>query len=179
MHKTTKINNNKNNSKNKNSKKSFETSNKTKNTTQIDNNKKIKITQWNCNGLISKITIINQYLINDKPDLMLPNEIKCENAKTDPRVKLDNYVIEDKCRNKNGGGVAILIRKDIKYEQITALDHLNLELVAIKIKINNINTIVVTWYNRPQSTIKKEVFEILLNLNESFILGTSALVVKY
>lgn len=116
-------------------------------------NNNIKIVQWNCNGFVSKMALIKQFLLDEKPEFLMLNEIKCENVKNDLRIYFNNYVIEEKCRNKHGGGVAILIRNDIKYEKILNFDYLNQELVVIKTTINNINTYLCTWYNRPQNIL--------------------------
>ena len=79
-------------------------------------------------------------------------------------LNINNYTTFHKARNysKNGGGgVALLIREDIKFSERRLFDSLDLEICAINLSINRKETCVRTYYNPPNLKLSDEVFHIL------------------
>jgi hypothetical protein len=56
-------------------------------------------------------------------------------------------------RNRHGGGVAFIIRKEIDYYLIKDLEKFYSECLCIKIEINNEETYLITYYNSPNNDI--------------------------
>jgi hypothetical protein len=79
-------------------------------------------------------------------------------------LNINNYTTIHKARNykKNGGGgVALLVRKDIKFSECRLFDSLDLEICAINLSINGKETCIITYYNPPNLKLSEEVFHIL------------------
>ena len=75
--------------------------------------------------------------------------------------KLANYKFIHKQRNCNNGagGVAIILKKNINFEQVNLFDELNLELLAINIKINREMLTIIAYYNPPTLKVSEQLFE--------------------
>jgi hypothetical protein len=80
------------------------------------------------------------------------------------------YFALTKPRNIYGGGVAVLVRSNLDYIEDHSLDHLQLELISIRIKLAEKETIIVSLYNPPSQEISTELFEIL-NKSPALVLG--------
>lgn len=133
-------------------------------------NKQFKIAHWNCTYSRNKISLIEQFLNKNNPDILMLNEIKCNKAQADMFPNFDGYINVNECRNEYGGGVAMLIKNSINFQRIYDFKHLNLELIAIETKINNQNTIIISWYN-PDKDIKRELFELAIKTKKNIIIG--------
>jgi hypothetical protein len=90
-------------------------------------------------------------------------------------LNINNYTTIHKARNysKNGGGgVALLIKKDIQFSECRLFDSLDLEICAINLSINGKETCIMTYYNPPNLKLSEEVFHILRkNCAEYVIMG--------
>ena len=82
-------------------------------THEID--KPLKILHWNCNSIKSKTEDLKLFVLENKPDIILLNEIKCNQAQANSLLSINGFSTETKVRTENGGGVAILINNKIKY----------------------------------------------------------------
>jgi hypothetical protein len=84
--------------------------------------------------------------------------------------KLDELFL--KSRNKFGGGVGFIIKKQFIVEEIDELNKFNVEIVCIKIKFEKKNVYFITYYNPPTTGIvlKKEVFEYIEKHFENYII---------
>lgn len=132
----------------------------------------LKIIQWNCSQLNSKLLLIKQFLIDSKPDIIMLNEIKCDKSESNGLYNyFSNYKCLTKCRNSFGGGVAIIIKNDIEFLELDQFRKRQEEILAIKIKIENKNTIVATWYNPPNQKLNELVLNEINSLNMQLILG--------
>ena len=82
-------------------------------------------------------------------------------------LNINNYNLLHKTRDNNkGGGVAILIKSNIKFEVIDNLDKFNKEIIGIKIElINKKKHCLFSYYNSPDIVLDKEIFE---NIEEQF-----------
>ena len=68
------------------------------------------------------------------------------------------YSVYRKDRNLHGGGVMLLVQKDIQHMPITELEN-NSESVWVKVFANKPSHYVVSWYRQPNST--SEAFQLL------------------
>jgi len=119
----------------------------------------LSILHWNCNGLTSKIDELETYLVLNKPDIVSLNEIKCNHHSAIFNLNMLHYNSIFKIRDaKMGGGVALLINKNISFEEIN-LNEYNTEIVGIKIKtINNKSLHIFSYYNSPSTVLNKDLF---------------------
>lgn len=77
---------------------------------------RLNIMHFNVRGLLGKKALFDKILQKYKPDICCINEVK-----TKRKLVFSGYNIERKDRptHKVGGGVMILIKKDIEYENVT------------------------------------------------------------
>ena len=141
--------------------------------------KNLNIVHWNCNGLVGKKEQFATYLELEKPHVVSLNEIKMNEQNANKVFNFSGYTAEFSCRKKRGGGgVALLIRNDIEYKiakldsllEIAEFGNFELELVSVSIKFNNKETIIISYYNPPQTTLNYRVFEQLSKKACDFIL---------
>ena len=130
--------------------------------------KSLKIGHWNCNSISTKKLLFNKFLHDNYFDIFCLNETKC---KPDEKLSFVNYNSIQKNRNNRGGGVAILIKNHIPFNQISNFDQLNLELIAIQIKTLNQSVNIICLYNPPlNDSFLTDNFFAELNLLRPFIL---------
>ena len=113
---------------------------------------------WNANSLDKQsqpIEELEDFIKNNKIHIIGINETKLQ--ATD-QINLNNYNIIRKDRNQHGGGVAIIIDKQIQYEQVNLFEEFELELIAIKVNINNIFYTFLTLYLPPQAQFPNQSF---------------------
>jgi len=139
----------------------------------------IRIEQWNCNSLNNKHKLqIKKRLEREKIDIFCINETKlCEETKNyDLENYFTQYKILRKNRNCSGGGVAMLIRKDIAYEVIEDLDYFEFELVAIKVTFDQEELNLINIYIPPRNCgtckpyLSDKFFEKLKSLKRPYIM---------
>ena len=119
--------------------------------------KKLIIYQLNCNGLNSNLSEIKLFLYNRKPDIFC----LCETFITRHEPKFTGYIpIWNHRVNKAKGGLAILIREDIRYK-ISLMQPFGdgyLELQSVKIFSDFGEVDLVNIYN-PCKDVSYEEFE--------------------
>ncbi len=137
-------------------------------------NRKLKIIEWNCNSILSKLELLKQFIRSNKPDILLLSETKCSSELASFQIKIIGYDLIIKPRQSNpnfGGGVAILVSKKLKYSEINEFDHTNAEFLAIKTKIQNHETLICTLYKPPNVDLNKNLFEEISRKYAYFIIG--------
>ena len=130
------------------------------------------ILSTNIRSLTKHLTELKTIVSNLETDIIALQEIWNPHA---GYVSINNYhKIEMKKReNKRGGGVALYIKKDIKYELHKKLNEINLEkieLIAATLKLKEGNVIVISIYRPPDSDIKltiKDLDKILTATGEN------------
>ena len=134
---------------------------------------KLKIIHWNCFSLtVARNFELKQFLATNKPDLLLLQEIKLDNEAANMRLRYEGYATYHKVRIRNpgsGGGVAILINEKISHTPIMDIEE-SLELIGLKIELNNFTLDVFSYYNPPGSIVSKSLFDCYLNNGKNFIL---------
>jgi hypothetical protein len=138
----------------------------------ITNVKEIKnFILWNCNKIENKIEELFAILEYDNIDIIALNETKLDK---DAEFLLENpnYNYFLKSRNKYGGGVGFIVKKDINVELIDELNIFNVELVCIKLIIDQKSVYFTTYYNPPTpgTILKKEIFDYIEKNFENYII---------
>ncbi|CAF0990615.1 unnamed protein product [Brachionus calyciflorus] len=104
------------------------------------------------------------FLNSYSPDIISINETKCDNLIASKHLNFQSYNLVHRER-KNGlngaGGVGLFIKKNIKYTRIFDFDHLNIELISVKIQIDQREVIIVSYYNPPDQMLSLELFKLL------------------
>lgn len=86
-------------------------------------------------------------------DILTINETRLDNSVPDCEVEIPGYDIVRLDRNRNGGGVAMYIRKNIPYINRQDLAPHALELLCIEVrKPKSKPLLVATWYRPPNSS---------------------------
>jgi hypothetical protein len=135
--------------------------------TNEHNNRKMKIVHWNCNSIKSKMKFLEQYIFENKTDIISLNELKCDLELWNHIYNINGYKKIEKCRNNSGGGVCLLIKNDIEFE-IVNLD-LDLEIVCIKIQSKIGEVYIISWYV-PEQNLKKETIEQVIKDKKNLLL---------
>ena len=73
-------------------------------------------------------------------------------------------------RNRQGGGVAFIIKKEIDFCLINDLEKFNCECLCIKLEINNEETYLITYYNSPTTDLNIEMFEYIEKTFKNYII---------
>ena len=115
----------------------------------------VHILHININSLKSKRQLLTEYMEECSPDIVLINESKLAN---EDRIRFAKYKMARKDRDKRGGGVAILIKENIKHSIIDS-SNLTEEVLGIEISINQQPMAVVALYNPPAVKLNPEVFK--------------------
>jgi exonuclease III len=136
--------------------------------------KDLKIIHWNCNSLGNKIEEFKHFLSVNKPDIVSLNETKINEFNANFLFNsINNYKFVHKHRpsNKNGGGgVALLIHKNLKFNPLNMFDNLNIEVLGIKIKFGKEDIMIISYYNPPDKMLSKELFTVIQDLKINYIL---------
>lgn len=130
----------------------------------------LKMLHWNPNSLWEKTFELSLLIKEFEPDIVSINESKLNELKSFYLTKLNNYNYIFKVRNneKCAGGVILIIKKDIKFEDIN-IDS-NLETIAIKITKNMINCIIMSDYCPPDQPLNEELIQNITKLNANVII---------
>ncbi|RMZ94334.1 RNA-directed DNA polymerase from mobile element jockey-like, partial [Brachionus plicatilis] len=135
----------------------------------------LKIFHWNCNYFLNKKEVLELEIQKLQPDIILLNEIKLDENRANYYLNFPAYVSIHRCRNIRGGGVAILIKKEIDFIQIYDLDLFNSEIVSIKINSKNSclkkDIFLFSFYNPPSQKLNKSIFEFINQNYEHFIIA--------
>ena len=88
--------------------------------------------------------------------IMAINETKLSKYSPDCLVSINDFAVERKDRNEDGGGVAIYIRNTINYKLVENLPQHTLELMCVEIVPKRAKPFfLVCWYRPPSSTVDK------------------------
>lgn len=131
-----------------------------------------KINHWNCNSIKNKDLKLKYFLEKNKPDVLSINEIKCNEYWANTKLCFENYNVIYKCRNNHGGGVAFLIRDNIKYIESNICQIFCEEIIGFSFKCNNTSLNIFAYYNSPNQEINRDIFNYIeLNCTNYLIMG--------
>ena len=129
-----------------------------------------QIVHWNCRSLYNKKAKILQYLETYKPNILILNEINCQEHIINFISHNTSYQIEAKCRkNKRGGGVCIFIKSNIEYRIIKTPN--DLESIGIQIEIKNEKLNIYGYYNPPNRNIDLDFIRAITTGPNKFIIA--------
>ena len=134
-------------------------------------NHEVVIVHWNCNGLSGKIEELKLFLKLESPDIISLNEIKCNQALANLNFNALNYNSCYKIRdNSIGGGVALLVKSSINFEELDLMNEFNCEIVGIKIKtVNKTELSIFSYYNSPTNVLNSDFFYKLESNNLNYL----------
>ena len=116
------------------------------------------------NGLRARKTELIEHLKEHKPDFVSLNETK---VLPKHKVSIPGYESVRKDRSAAGGGMAILIKKEIAYS-IVYTDDINAETVAITFKQRDKEIALATVYNPPGKIVELETLKHLTDKSVTF-----------
>ena len=123
--------------------------------------KQLKIVHLNVRNILTKLHDMRNEDILKQVDIICVNETHMsEHDKLTPEMMniAENFIIFQKDRNKNGGGVVVIVNKTLNPDHIPIDTHC--EVVAVKIS-NPIEIILISTYLPPISTYTDEMSEII------------------
>lgn len=127
-----------------------------------DSEHSLVIYQLNCNSIINKLSEFKLYLYSNKPDIFCVCETMLKNNR---EPKFIGYNTVWKHRVGDGGGLGILIREDVLYQEVVCEDYrdggLEIQIVEVHCKIGKIR--IGNVYN-PHKTIYVPEFNYYLNV---------------
>ncbi len=129
-------------------------------------NKNLTIGLWNCNSIKTHKEEIIELINRNQTHIFCINETK---LKPSISIEFRGHDIIRKDRNARGGGVATILHSSIEHEIVNSLDHFGLELVAVKVKLNNKIVHIINIYIPP----RKKADDIFLD--EEFFLEVDRL----
>ena len=136
----------------------------------VENNEQLTIHMLNCNSLYNKISELKKHIQETDPDILC----LCEtwlHQKYVPRFF--NYSSEWCHRDAAGGGLGIIIKKNIQYQNLPLIPFINgvLEIHAIKLQIKqSLPLCIANIYNPQKPVSTEELNHYLLQMGSNFIL---------
>ena len=141
----------------------------------IKNN--LLVGHWNCRSINNKKLIFSKFLRDNQFDIFCLNETKLDN--TNKRIfEMNNYNIVTKNRNRHGGGVAILIKNNLKFNLIHELIDSDFEMVGVNVKLALTSINIISFYlppdnqkNKVRNQLSNELFDKLDKLKPYILVG--------
>jgi len=136
----------------------------------IINIKDIILVNWNANGLKSKRSTLAEFLSRNKIDIAGITETHLKDSET---FKIPGYEIyrNDRKHTHSSGGVAILIKKNLKHNPIILPPKIQMEAVAINLVTDKHDLRVISSYNPPNKKIQNSDLPKLFNNTPTILLG--------
>ena len=123
----------------------------------------MKFSSINVNGIRSKKLELLAYLDFHQPQIVAIQETKIDSSISTSELFPETcpYNVYRKDRNSKGGGVMLLIHKDISHMPITELEN-DSESVWVKVLTNKTSHFVASWYQPPGRNLAELTSEINL-----------------
>lgn len=122
---------------------------------------KMKIVLWNCRSLKSKknelVGRIGEY------DIIVLTETRCTNTEY---IKFPGYRAISKESRGNSGGVSIIVRKEIEFEEIKGWQRMGecMDVIGIRLINTDIQFNIVAVYRRPTIRVTRREWQELFNM---------------
>ena len=132
-------------------------------------NKKISIFLLNCHSINNKLGEIKLLLYTRKPDIFCFTETWINRFEP----KFIDYVAYWKNRVEPGGGIGIILKKNLQHETVSLVPFQNgkLEIQAVRITLRrNDSVILVNLYNPNESVTLQEMKHYVNQLGQKYIL---------
>lgn len=128
---------------------------------------KLNICTWNCDSIKIRLIEFTQFLSNYNIDLCCLNETKLG---PNQRFSVTNYTIYRNDRNTHGGGVAVLIKNNIKHHQLSSIPNVTQEHVVLKIFTSIGDFTIIAIYNPPNKHLNRNILTKLSNIDKSVLI---------
>ena len=127
----------------------------------------LKFVSLNINGIKGKKLELLAFLDYHKPDIVAIQETKIDGSISTSELFHDScpYNAYRKDMNLHGGGVILLIHKEIPHMPLTELEN-DSESVWAKVYANKTSHYIASWYREPSGSC--EDFQLLRNQLEHF-----------
>lgn len=112
------------------------------------------ILNWNANGIRRRKPEFRLFLQTHKFPLVALTET---HLSPQDSLNIPGYKIYRKDRNRQGGGVALLVANHIQHHLTQLPELFNLEAVAITFRLNNRGTTLIAAYSPPQSLHTRDI----------------------
>lgn len=122
------------------------------------------VCSWNANGIRGRIAELIEMINRRKIDIMMINKTKMNST---DKLKIKGFTCIRKDRQNRAGGVAILVRKIIPFQEVKINYDISIEYVCIKLE-NNVHLISV--YNKPLNNFATRDLEILLGVSDKVMI---------
>ena len=132
----------------------------------LNMNNKIKICLYNCQPITNKSLSINQYMADNKIDIMCLNETFLHESIKSVNL-LQNYYVIRQDRKKKGGGVAFIIHTDITCKILESRATLDHEFIAIEITSADEKITLLNAYVHPKSKTDFNFINRIAKLNRN------------
>lgn len=139
----------------------------------MDDRKNLKILQHNINGMQDKKDELEFYLNENKFNIAVISET---HGNQNQNINVSNFDVYIKCRDVNvWGGVAVLIRNDLRSKPIVVPTFVHIEIIGRFIECNEINLLsVYIPPGKPSDEIKydiEDLFEFVDTLQNVILAG--------
>ena len=134
--------------------------------------KNIIVNHWNCNSIKNKELEFKLFLQQNKPDIVSLNEIKCCNNLANYIFNIEGYNSVFKCKDNRSGGVALVIKESIEFNENDISSKFNDQIVGINCTFKKLNISFFSYYNPPDKELNSEIFKYIeLNFTNNLIMG--------
>ena len=133
-------------------------------------NQNLKLLQLNCNSIYNKLSEIKQVLLQHIPDIICLSETWIK-EKYIP--KFPDYIAEWEHRAGHGGGLGILINKNVQYQKLELVPFANgiLEIQAIRLTLLDSSKLsIVNLYNPNKNLTVEEITHYTSQLDHNFLI---------
>jgi len=134
-------------------------------------NHNIIMLNWNANGIKNHVNTLSAFLNHHNIDIACITETHLSNI---DKIKFAGYNVYRADRNspaRSMGGIAILVRKNVKHHHIPIPDLQSLEAIGVLIHINNSSILIFSTYQPPSCIMHISDYERVMNLNNNVILA--------
>lgn len=132
----------------------------------------LRITTWNCNGLVSRINEIEYFLNDHKIDILLISE---SHLTRHTHVSVKGYMIYNAVHpsQRPRGGASIIIKNNIEHQEEEKIENEMFQIACVSVSLKNNKTFkICAIYSPPRHNIKSEHYiEVLKGFQNHFILG--------
>lgn len=125
----------------------------------------LRLGQWNANGICLKWDELKDFILKHNVDIMAICETKLDDK---VNLSMPGYTITRRDRNRQGGGVMIVCKNEIKHHELTTQTS---TIETIGIKLDNGHCLFST-YTPPQITMNtSDLCEIFKTANQVTMMG--------
>ena len=119
---------------------------------------KLKIYQWNADGILPKLLELWNRLLNSDIDILAVQESKLR--KTDQTPSIKRYATIRKDRNAIlGGGLLVVIRMDIVFEKLHSFEKAGMEILSIHLKATKSSWLDLYNVYLPNTSTQHNLFD--------------------